>query len=91
LILLFFIPNPRLFFPQQLLESSQISVEYKFRIKKKEKMPGKVEVDLISRDPNDLNNHIQVMFDDVLAEPEGIRSADWFVHYLKQILFSNSL
>ncbi|CAF1055669.1 unnamed protein product [Brachionus calyciflorus] len=39
-------------------------------------MPGKAEIDLINRDPNVMNNHVQVMFDDVLAEPEGAHSAD---------------
>jgi hypothetical protein len=56
-------------------------------------MSNKVEVDLISRDPNALNHHIQVMFDDIIAEPEGIRSADWFLFFTlvsdaTQILYS---
>jgi hypothetical protein len=34
------------------------------------------DIDLTYRDPNNLNNHIQVMFDDVLAEPEGAHSMD---------------
>lgn len=34
-------------------------------------------LDLINRDPNGLNESIQVMFDDVLAEPEDIHSPDW--------------
>ena len=34
-------------------------------------------VDLVNRDPNNMNQNIQVMFDDVLAEPEGAHSADW--------------
>ena len=34
------------------------------------------ELDLINRDPNNMNNYIQVCFDDVLAEPEGAHSAD---------------
>ena len=35
------------------------------------------EIDLTNRDPNSMNNYIQVEFDDVLAEPEGAHSADW--------------
>jgi hypothetical protein len=34
------------------------------------------EIDLTNRDPNQLNAHIQVSFDDVLAEPEGAHSMD---------------
>jgi len=34
------------------------------------------EIDLVNRDPNNMNNYIQVEFDDVLAEPEGAHSAD---------------
>merc|ERR1712127_574369 len=34
------------------------------------------EVDLVNRDPNNMNNYIQVSFDDVLAEPENSHSAD---------------
>ena len=34
------------------------------------------ELDLINRDPNSMNNYIQVEFEDVLAEPEGAHSAD---------------
>lgn len=34
------------------------------------------EIDLTNRDPNQLNNHIQVMYDDILAEPEGAHSID---------------
>lgn len=34
------------------------------------------EIDLTNRDPNHLNNHIQVNFDDVFAEPEGAHSMD---------------
>ncbi|XP_064606148.1 caveolin-1-like [Liolophura sinensis] len=42
------------------------------------------EIDLISRDPNAINSHIQVAFEDVLAEPEGIHSFDcvWRFSYL---------
>lgn len=38
-------------------------------------MAGK-EIDLINRDPHNMNGYIQVEFDDVLAEPEGAHSAD---------------
>ncbi|KAL3852820.1 hypothetical protein ACJMK2_016435 [Sinanodonta woodiana] len=34
------------------------------------------EPDLMNRDPNDLNNHIKVCFEDCIAEPEGVRSID---------------
>ncbi|XP_060595541.1 caveolin-1-like [Ruditapes philippinarum] len=34
------------------------------------------EVDLENRDPNGLNSHIQVMFEDVLAESDGAHSLD---------------
>ena len=34
------------------------------------------DIDLVNRDPNNMNNYIQVSFDDVLAEPEGAHSAD---------------
>ena len=34
------------------------------------------EVDLVNRDPNNMNEYIQVSFDDVLAEPEGAHSMD---------------
>ncbi|CAL7940422.1 unnamed protein product [Xylocopa violacea] len=32
--------------------------------------------ELEDRDPNDLNKHLQVMWDDVIGEPEGIRSPE---------------
>jgi len=32
--------------------------------------------DMSNRDPNDLNSHVKVMFEDVLGEPEGAHSAD---------------
>lgn len=32
--------------------------------------------DLTQRDPNSINGHIQVQFDDVLAEPDGAHSID---------------
>lgn len=39
--------------------------------------------DLMNRDPNDLNNHLKVQFEDVLGEPEGIHSIDcvWKLSY----------
>lgn len=33
-------------------------------------------LDMENRDPNGMNSYIQVTFGDVLAEPEGARSAD---------------
>jgi len=35
-----------------------------------------VEVDLLNRDPNNLNDHVKVSFEDVLGEPEGAHSID---------------
>eukprot|EP00090_Calanus_glacialis_P027885 TRINITY_DN4437_c0_g1_i1.p1 TRINITY_DN4437_c0_g1~~TRINITY_DN4437_c0_g1_i1.p1 ORF type:complete len:163 (+),score=27.70 TRINITY_DN4437_c0_g1_i1:54-491(+) len=39
--------------------------------------------DLDQRDPNNLNEHLQVMWDDVFGEPEGVRSTDcaWSCSY----------
>ncbi len=37
----------------------------------------KENIDLINRDPHNINNFLQVAFDDVLAEPEDIHSPDW--------------
>jgi hypothetical protein len=34
------------------------------------------EVDLINRDPNNMNNFLAVEFPDVLAEPQGAHSVD---------------
>ena len=31
---------------------------------------------MVNRDPNNMNIHVQVMFDDVLGEPEGAHSVD---------------
>merc|ERR1711936_1073349 len=31
---------------------------------------------MVNRDPNDLNDHVKVLFEDVLAEPEGAHSFD---------------
>ncbi|KAL4226699.1 Caveolin-3 [Mactra antiquata] len=41
------------------------------------------EIDLVNRDPNNINDHLKVRFEDVLAEPEGIRSIDciWKLSY----------
>ncbi|XP_064606147.1 caveolin-1-like [Liolophura sinensis] len=33
-----------------------------------------MDLDLVNRDPNSINNHVQVAFEDVLAEPEDVRS-----------------
>merc|ERR1712121_521385 len=33
-------------------------------------------VDLVNRDPNDLNDHVKVKFEDVLGEPEGAHAID---------------
>ena len=40
-----------------------------------------MEIDLINRDPNKINNFVQVEFDDVLAEPDGAHSAVWQFMY----------
>ena len=34
------------------------------------------EIDLVNRDPNDMNNFLQVDFEDVLAEPSGAHAMD---------------
>merc|ERR1711956_30617 len=34
------------------------------------------EVDLTNRDPNSINDHLKVTFEDILAEPEGGHSID---------------
>nr|KAG5706066.1 hypothetical protein BaRGS_028175 [Batillaria attramentaria] len=41
------------------------------------------EVDLVNRDPNGINSHIQVNFEDTIAEPEGAHSIDcvWRASY----------
>ena len=40
-------------------------------------------LDLSQRDPNNLNKHVQVMWEDVFGEPEGVRSIDfaWTISY----------
>jgi len=42
------------------------------------------ELDLVNRDPNSLNDHVKVAFEDVLAEPDGAHSIDcvWKLSYL---------
>ncbi|XP_014478854.1 PREDICTED: caveolin-3-like [Dinoponera quadriceps] len=37
---------------------------------------GESGAELEDRDPNSLNQHLQVMWDDVIGEPEGIRSPE---------------
>ena len=41
------------------------------------------ELDLINRDPNNMNNFVHVDFEDVLAEPSDIHSMDcvWNLSY----------
>ncbi|KAH3892465.1 caveolin-1-like [Dreissena polymorpha] len=41
-------------------------------------------VDLVNRDPNQINTHLQCQFEDVLAEPDGTHSIDcvWKLSYL---------
>jgi len=34
------------------------------------------DIDLVNRDPNNINDHLKVMFEDILAEPEGAHSMD---------------
>ncbi|XP_060595592.1 caveolin-1-like [Ruditapes philippinarum] len=34
------------------------------------------DLDLMNRDPNNLNDHLKVAFEDILAEPDGVRSID---------------
>lgn len=33
-----------------------------------------MDIDMENRDPNSINDHLKVNFEDVLAEPEGVRS-----------------
>ncbi|KAL4226701.1 hypothetical protein ACF0H5_014681 [Mactra antiquata] len=42
-----------------------------------------MSVDLLNRDPNCINSHVQCAFEDVLAEPDGVRSIDcvWRLAY----------
>lgn len=35
------------------------------------------QIDLINRDPHTINKYIEVEYDDVFGEPDGIHSADW--------------
>merc|ERR1712154_34681 len=39
-------------------------------------MPSTTDLDLVNRDPNNINDHIKVAFEDVFAEPEGAHSCD---------------
>merc|ERR1712154_559611 len=41
------------------------------------------ELDMVNRDPNNINDHLKVTFEDVLAEPEGAHSMDcvWSCSY----------
>ncbi|XP_013399601.1 caveolin-1-like [Lingula anatina] len=34
------------------------------------------EVDMVQRDPNDLNAHVKTQFEDIFGEPEGTQSID---------------
>ena len=36
------------------------------------------QLDLLNRDPNNMNNFLQVEFDDTLGEPNGTHSSDWY-------------
>ncbi|KAL4226705.1 Caveolin-1 [Mactra antiquata] len=40
-------------------------------------------LDMVNRDPNNLNDHLKVQFEDVFGEPEGARSIDcvWKLSY----------
>ncbi|XP_060595579.1 caveolin-1-like [Ruditapes philippinarum] len=40
-------------------------------------------VDVVNRDPNNINDHLKVAFEDVLAEPDGVHSLDcvWKLSY----------
>ncbi|XP_061179128.1 caveolin-3-like [Saccostrea echinata] len=41
------------------------------------------ELDMVDRDPNQINSHVKVAFEDVLAEPDGAHSIDcvWNLSY----------
>ncbi|KAL4226703.1 Caveolin-1 [Mactra antiquata] len=41
------------------------------------------EVDMVNRDPNNINDHLKVSFEDVLGEPDSIHSIDcvWKVSF----------
>ena len=47
-------------------------------------------IDMVNRDPNNMNNHIQVSFDDVLAEPENAHSADWYNIYKNKLIYQKN-
>ena len=36
------------------------------------------QLDLLNRDPHNMNNFLQVEFDDTLGEPKGTHSSDWY-------------
>ncbi|OAF66677.1 Caveolin-2 [Intoshia linei] len=35
------------------------------------------DIDLINRDPHNINDHVMIVYEDVFAEPEGIKSPEW--------------
>ncbi|XP_013086022.2 caveolin-1-like [Biomphalaria glabrata] len=37
-------------------------------------MCSKVDIDMVNRDPNDINLHVKVAYEDVIAEPDGAHS-----------------
>jgi len=41
------------------------------------------ELDMVNRDPNNLNEHLKCQFEDVFGEPEGVHSIDfvWKMSY----------
>ncbi|KAL4226694.1 hypothetical protein ACF0H5_014674 [Mactra antiquata] len=39
-------------------------------------MAQQQQLDMENRDPNNLNDHLQVSFEDVFGEPEGVRAMD---------------
>ena len=43
------------------------------------------ELDMVNRDPHQMNGYIQVEFDDILGEPEGAHSRDWWVLIFDQM------
>ena len=45
---------------------------------------GEQGVDLVRRDPNDLNTHVKVAFEDIFGEPDGTHSIDciWETSYM---------
>ena len=49
--------------------------------------PSADNFDLVNRDPQAINGYVAVAFDDILAEPEDIHSADWCVQTTFDIHF----